>query len=378
MPAAERIEAAIAAAVAGGLPGVAVAARLADGDVIERAAGTRGLDNPAPMTSDTVFWIASFTKAITTAAVLQLVEERRVALDEPVAPLLPMLERPRRLAGFGADGRPQLAPAANRITLRHLLAHTSGLGYEFCSAELTRFVEVMGPYSRGEGPDAPLLFEPGAGWSYGIGIDWAGKLIEAVSGERLDIYLQRRIFAPLGMADTGFAPKPQQAERMASMHARAPDGALAATPFAMPPPPNFGMGGGGLYSTARDYLTFLSAILAGGAPILSRDSVAAMQVAQWEGPEVGVLPAVNPALCAGFDPFPGETKRWGLGFVINPAPGPNGRQAGSLAWAGLGNCYYWADPAAGVAGVFLSQLLPFGDTAALEAFGAFERAVYSA
>ena len=138
------------------------------------------------------------------------------------------------------------------------------------------------------------------------------------------------------------------------------------------------MGGGGLYSTAGDYLKFLGAILAGGGPILSAESVAAMAASEWEGEEVGVLPGVNARLCAGFDPFPGKVKRWGLGFVINPEPGPAGRAAGSLAWAGLGNCYYWADPATGAAGVFLAQLFPFGDPATLEAFAAFERAVYGA
>jgi CubicO group peptidase (beta-lactamase class C family) len=148
--------------------------------------------------------------------------------------------------------------------------------------------------------------------------------------------------------------------------------------FDMPPPPHFGMGGGGLYSTAGDYLKFLDAILAGGAPILSAASVAAMRASEWEGEDVGVLPAANPMLCAGFDPAPGESKRWGLGFLINPQPGPAGRSAGSLAWAGLGNCYYWADPAAGVAGVFLAQHFPFGDPSTLEAFAAFERAVYGA
>ena len=138
------------------------------------------------------------------------------------------------------------------------------------------------------------------------------------------------------------------------------------------------MGGGGLYSTAGDYLKFLDAILAGGGPILSAASVAAMAATEWEGEEVGVLPAANQMLCAGFDPFPGATKRWGLGFLINPQRGPAGRSAGSLAWAGLGNCYYWADPATGVAGVFLAQHFPFGDAAALQAFAAFERAVYGA
>jgi CubicO group peptidase (beta-lactamase class C family) len=102
-----------------------------------------------------------------------------------------------------------------------------------------------------------------------------------------------------------------------------------------------------------------------------------MSAKQWEGAEVGVLPAVNLSRCVGYDPFPGRVKRWGIGFVINPEPGPNGRAAGSLAWGGLGNCYYWADPASRVAGVFLAQYFPFGDPLALEAFGAFERAVYS-
>ena len=374
MAAAERIESTIAAAVAGGLPGVAVAARLADGTVIERAAGVRGLDNPASMTPDTVFWIASFTKALTTAAVLRLVEQGRLRLDQPVADHLPELAAPTVLTGFDVAGAPVLKAARTPITVRHLLAHTSGMAYAFCHAELAR-------YAAGQSADAqqpePLMFEPGSGWTYGVGLDWAGELVAAVDGRTLDVYLEDEIFRPLAMRDSTFAPAPAQQARLASMHARGEDGGLAAMSFQLPPPPNRSMGGGGLYATAGDYLRFLTAILAGGAPILSPASVAAMRATEWKGPEVGVLPAVNRALCAGFDPSPGADKRWGLGFVLNLAPGPNGRAAGSLAWAGLGNCYYWADPTAGVAGVFLAQLLPFGDPAALEAFGAFERAVYS-
>jgi methyl acetate hydrolase len=378
MSARARIDAAIEGAVASGLPGLAAAVRLPGGEVVEAAAGVRGLDNPAPMTPDTVFWIASFTKAITTAGALQLVEEGRLRLDDPVGDLLPALAAPSVLKGFDDAGKPRLEAAREPITLRRLLAHTSGLGYEFCSDALTRYVEVTGPYPRGLGPDTPLLFEPGSGWTYGISTDWTGQLIEAATGEGLDAYLQRRIFSPLGMSETTFSPSESQRARRASMHARGADGALAPMAFEMPPPPNFGMGGGGLYSTAADYLRFLSAILAGGGPILSPASVAAMRGSEWQGLEVGVLPAANPALCAGFDPFPGMSKRWGLGFLINPEPGLDGRSAGSLAWAGLGNCYYWADPAQGVAGVFLAQHFPFGDPAALRAFGAFERAVYGA
>ena len=378
MSARARIEAAVAEAVAAGLPGVAVAARTPDGEVVYAAAGVRGLDNPAPVTTDTVFWIASFTKAITTAAVLQLVEAGRVGLDDPAGTWLPALARPKVLTGFDAAGAPQLKDAETAITVRHLLAHTSGLAYDFCHAELARYTASLTGDGRPPQPPPPLMFEPGSAWTYGVGIDWAGELVAAVTGRTLDVYLADAVFAPLGMDETGFAVAETQKGRQVSMHARGDGGALGVFPFQMPPPPNPVMGGGGLYSTAGDYLKFLDAILAGGAPILSRESVAAMTTTEFEGPEVGVLPGVNTLLCAGFDPFPGMAKRWGLGFVINPQPGPAGRSAGSLAWAGLGNCYYWADPTTGAAGVFLAQLFPFGDPAALKAFAAFERAVYGA
>jgi|SRR6185312_6925151 len=378
MDAGGRIERALASAVAGGLPGVAAAARLPDGSVVEAAAGVRGLDNPAPMTPDTVFWIASFTKALTTVAVLQLVEAGQVGLDDAASGWLPDLAAPKVLAGFDAAGAPQLTDAKMPIRVRHLLAHTSGFAYDFCHAELARYGRATQAAPLGAAAGVPLMFEPGSGWTYGVGLDWAGELVAAVTGQTLDVYLARHVFAPLGMAETSFLPSAAQAGRRASMHARGAGGAPAPMQFALPPPPNPGMGGGGLYSTARDYLKFLEAILGGGAPILKPESLAMMTTSLCEGPEVGVLPGVNPALCAGFDPFPGEAKGWSLGFLINPKPGPNGRSAGSLAWAGLANCYYWADPATGAAGVFLAQLLPFGDPAALEAFGAFERAVYSA
>jgi methyl acetate hydrolase len=377
MDAKARIEAALAQGVASGLPGLAAAALLPDGKVIEAAAGVRGLDNPAPMTADTVFWIASFTKALTSVAVLQLVERGRVGLDDPVAEYLPGLSAPTVLTGFDVSGAPQLTPVKSAITVRHLLAHTSGLAYEFCHAELARYTAGQAaPRPPGEAP--PLMFEPGRGWTYGVGLDWAGELVARIDGRTLDAYLAEEVFGPLGMRETGFAPTEAQAGRRASMHARGADGALSAMPFQLPPSPNAAMGGGGLYATAGDYLTFLRAILAGGGGILGPPGLALMTTSVWDGPEVGVLPAANPALCAGYDPFPGATKGWGLGFLINPKPGPNGRSAGSLAWAGLGNCYYWADPARQTAGVFLAQLLPFGDPAALAAFAAFERAVNAA
>ena len=179
MDARGRIEVALTEAVTGGLPGIAAAARLADGTVVEAAAGVRGLDNPAPMTPDTVFWIASFTKALTTAAVLQLVEAGRVELDAPVSRWLPGLAAPKVLTGFDAAGAPQLTDAKTPITVRHLLAHTSGLAYEFCNAQLARYGQATrpAPAARRRGR-RPLVFEPGAGWTYGVGLDWAGELVD--------------------------------------------------------------------------------------------------------------------------------------------------------------------------------------------------------
>jgi CubicO group peptidase (beta-lactamase class C family) len=362
------------AVAAGAAPGLAAAARLPSGEVVLAAAGVRGLDNAEPMTPDTVFWIASFTKALTTAAALQLVEQARIGLEDPVGAWLPALAKPKVLEGFDADGKPRLADAAHPITLRHLLTHTSGLAYDFCHAGLAAYVAAAGANATGAGGDIVLMFEPGSDWTYGTGLDWAGQLVEAVSGEPFDDYLAAHVMKPLGMTASSFAP--EAGPLRASMHARLPDGSLAAIPFGMPPGRYPAMGGGGLYSTAPDYLRFLEAILAGGAPILKPGTVAAMSAIEWEAAHVGVLPGVNPQLCGHFDPSPGAVKQWGLGFVINPAPGPNGRSAGSLAWAGLGNCYYWADPAAGAAGVLLSQVLPFGDARVLDAFAAFERAVY--
>ncbi|HKT53555.1 MAG TPA: serine hydrolase domain-containing protein, partial [Caulobacteraceae bacterium] len=209
-----RIQAALDRAVHEGLPGFSVAARLPGGEVVAATAGVRGLDNPTPMTPDTVFWIASFTKAVTTAAALQLVEAGRVGLDEDVGRWLPKLAKPKVLAGFDEEGEPILTDAREPVTLRRLLTHQSGFAYPFCHADLSRYVAKRPqPESPVEEPDYPLMFEPGSDWTYGVGIDWAAKLIEKVSGETLADYLCGRVFQPLGMAETGFATTDAQRDR---------------------------------------------------------------------------------------------------------------------------------------------------------------------
>jgi methyl acetate hydrolase len=378
MGAAGRLREALSEGIkAAGLPGAAAVARLPDGEVVEVAVGARGVDNPAPMSPDTQFWLASCTKALTSLGAMQLVEQGQIGLDEPVGRWLPGLARPKVLKGYDDAGKALLVPASQTITLRGLLTHTSGLAYGFTSALVDRYTSENAIAMTGvEAPDVPLLFEPGHGWVYGIGIDWTAKLIEALSGETFDAYLRTHVLAPLGMDDTGFFPNDEQRARLASMHARLPDGALAPFGFSLPVTPNFMMGGGGLYSTPRDYLKFLLSMLGEGPQVVRAATLDAFITVGVEGDEVGALRSAQPNMSNDFDPFPGARKGWTLGFVVNLEPGPNGRSAGSLAWAGLGNCYYWIDRAAGAAGVFCAQLLPFADPRTLDAFAAFERAVY--
>jgi CubicO group peptidase (beta-lactamase class C family) len=363
-----------AAAAAGSLAGFVAMASGEGGDEYLGAFGARGATSPTPMTPDTLFWIASFTKLVTSVVALQMIEEGSLSLDQPVAGVVPDFADLPILEGFDGDGAPRLRRASDRPTVRHLFTHTSGLGYVFMDHDLARYAEL-----RGLGPaDArvlPRLFEAGARWKYGVSTDWLGAVIEAVSSEGLDAVFRRRVFAPLGMTDTTCALSASQGARMATMHARLPDGGLAPIDFVLPPPPHFSLGGGSLYSTAADFMRLLRALLDG--TILNPASRAALFANQVGDLEAGLLISSNPTLTNDFDPRPGEVQGWSLGLLVNPSPGPNGRGAGSGAWAGLANCYYWMDPKAGIAGIFLAQVLPFADAEALAAFSSFERAVYA-
>lgn len=361
-----------------GAPGLVAAARGPDGARTVIALGQRGKADPAPMTPDTLFWIASMTKLLTSVAAVQLVEAGRVSLDEDAARWVPALRDIPILAGSDAAGAPKLEPAKRPVTLRHLLTHTSGLGYAFMSPTLAAYA-----MQAGVGPTDPLprLFEAGDAWLYGTSTDYVGQIVEAVSGQGLDAYLAEHVFRPLGMGETTFAPDPAQAGRIAGMHARTPEGGLEPNAFALPPPPNPALGGGGLYGAAEDYLRLLEALLAGGVGaggrILSEASVAQLTTDQVPGLECGRLESAMPAFTNAFEPLAGQSKGWTLGGLYSREDSPGGRRRGSVAWAGLSNCYYWFDPAAGAAGVVLMQFLPFADPAATQAFADFEQAVYA-
>jgi len=225
-----------------------------------------------------------------------------------------------------------------------------------------------------------LAFEPGDRWEYGINIDFAGKMVEKVSGERLESYFHEHIFGPLGMADTSFKLSPSQRARLVAMHARGADGSLKPIEFEMPQEPEFFMGGGGLYSTGPDYLKFVRMFLnrgnLDGKTVLRPETVAMMGKNQIGDVNVVVLKSVLPDSSLDAEFFPGMVKKWGLGFMINTETAPTGRSAGSLAWAGLANTYFWIDPTKNIAGVILMQLLPFADPQALQTFADFESGLY--
>jgi methyl acetate hydrolase len=378
-------EAALDAAVAEGrIAGAVALIAERDGVTYQHAAGRRSVGAAPAMDQDTVFWIASMTKAIAAVAALQLVERGKLSLDGDLAPLLPDLAGLEVFDGLNADGTPKLRPARGPVTLRQLLTHTSGFGYGWLNAEIGAWLAATGAPDAVSGLRSahrqPLMFDPGQGWAYGIGIDWVGIAVEAASGQRLDAYLAEHVLGPLGMTDTAFKLSAEQAARKAGMHARGPDGAPVAIPLSLPGDPEVLSAGGGLYATASDYGRFLRMLLNGGAldgaRILSAESMTELCRVQTGARRVGALKSVAPTLSNDFDPYPGMQTGWGLATMITPEPSPDGRSAGSLFWGGLANCYYWADPKAGKAGLILTQLLPFADPETLGLFAALERAAY--
>ncbi len=366
------------------IPGVVAIAATGSEVIYQGAFGKRDLAKDDAMTADSVFWIASMTKAITSAGAMQLVEQGKLSLDEPIGKLLPDLASPQVLEGFDANGEPKLRQAKTAITLRHLMTHTAGFCYSLWNADMAKYLEKTGlpaiTTCKNDALKTPLMTDPGTRWEYGINIDFIGKAVEAASGTRLDAYLRDHVFNPLGMGDTSFKITDAQRRRLAGMHARTPDG-LAPIPFELEQDPEFHMGGGGLYSTAGDYIKFTQMILnkgrGNGNQLLKPETVALMAQNHMGELNMTKMVSADPTLTNDVDLYPDIVKKWGLSYLINTAGTPEGRSAGSLAWAGLANTYFWIDPARDVTGVILMQLLPFADQQCLEAFAGFERGIYA-
>ena len=372
---------------AGHVPGVVAAASSSEGTVYEAAFGERALGRGVAMTPDTVFWLASMTKPIVGAAAMQLVEQGKLTLDEPAAKFLPELAGVKLLTGWDSSGQPLLQAPKAQITLRQLLTHTAGFTSDIWNVDSARYLKTMNLPRAGSGKkialSVPLTFEPGTRWEYGINIDWVGQVVAAVSGMRLGEYIQKNIAEPLGMGSTGFKISPSMRSRLATVHQRDTlTGVLSPTSFEVSQDTEFDPGGGGLYSTASDYLRFTRMILnqgrGNGHQLLKPETVALMSKNAMGPLRVSLLRTQNPAASLDAEFFPGIEKSWGLTFMINEQQAPTGRSTGSLAWAGLPNAFFWIDPKKDLAGVILMQLLPFVDPRAIGLFTAYEKAVYAA
>jgi len=368
----------LSAAVAGRkVPSVVAMVATGKRTLYQGAFGTREPGGP-PVAPDSIFAIASMTKAITSVAALQLVEQGQLKLDAPAAEYLPELAQLDVLDGFDSSGQPFLRPAKTQPTLRHLLTHTSGFCYDTWDESMFRYTAAK----PSPGKPGPLVFEPGTRWQYGQGIDWAGRIVETVSGLTLEDYFQQKIFRPLGMIDTGFILPAAKFPRLVGMHHRTESGAFEPHERKLPQPPKSFGGGGGLYSTAADYVRFMQMILNRGLgparqPLLRPATIRDMARNQIGTSTAGKMRSFRPFTSLDVDIHPGHPGKWGLGFLINPDAYANGRSAVSLAWAGLFNTYYWIDPRRNRCGVILMQFLPFVDREAVALFGEFERAAYA-
>ena len=369
-----------------GVPGVVAMATDRSGNIYEGAAGKRSIDGDAPMTADSVFALFSTTKAITATAALQLVEDGKLDLDAPAKHYAPDIGKLQVIEGFDANGEPQLRAPKRDVTTRMLMLHTAGFGYDFFNEKYARLAAEKGQPSVTTGTKAalmtPLLFDPDEKWEYGSNMDWCGQVVEGIAGKRLGEVFEDRIFKPLGIEDMTFSLNDRLRARLASMHARGADGSLSAMPFELPSDPEVHMGGHGLYGTVGGYMKFIRMWLNDGAGahgrVLKPETVAMAEKNHLGNREITALPGVIPSLSNDADFFPGLSKSWSLGFMVNNEDAPTGRPAGALGWAGLANLFYWIDRKNGYGGFWATQILPFGDPASFGGYLGFETAFYDA
>lgn len=368
-----------------GVPGVVAMVTDRDSNIYEGAAGLRSTDGDAAMTTDSAFALFSTTKAITATAALQLVEEGKLDLDAPAGTYASDIGKLQVIEGFDTAGEPILRAPKRAVTTRDLLLHTAGFGYDFFNETYKRLADEKGQPSVITASKAalmtPLLFDPGEEWMYGANMDWAGQVVEGITGKRLGEVFQTRIFDPLGIEDMTFELNDGLRSRLAGMHARGEDGALTPMEFELPDTPEVHMGGHGLYGTVGDYMRFIRMWLNDGmgphGRVLKPETVAMAERNHLGDKKIGMLPGVIPSLSNDAEFFPGQSKSWSFSFMVNDEDAPTGRPAGSLGWAGLANLFYWIDRKNGYGGFWATQILPFADAASFSGYMNFESAFYA-
>ena len=370
---------------AGGAPGVVAMATDRKANFYEGAAGRRELGKDQPMTTDSVMAIFSTTKALTGTCAMQLVEEGKIRLEDAAKKYVPEIAEIQVLDGFDSAGQPKTRAPKRDITVNDLILHTAGFCYEFFSHDDLKYRGAKGVPTVVSSSFASirtvLQHDPGERWTYGVNIDWLGRIVEQQRGKRLGEVMKERIFDPLGMADIGFTMNDSMKARRATIHDRAMDGRLTPLPdLVLPQPPEMDMGGHGLYASVGEYMKFIRMMLNDGAGpngrVLKAETVVQMCQNGLGALKSGGWTTSIPSLSNAGEFFPGSPKSWAYTFQVNEEVTPSGRPAGSLMWAGLANLFYWIDRKSGVGGFWGSQILPFQDVASYPGFVDFETAVY--
>ncbi|KAI5457414.1 beta-lactamase/transpeptidase-like protein [Mariannaea sp. PMI_226] len=359
----------------------------AQGIIYDGSAGRIDFDvDSKPFQTDSFCWMASVTKIITITCVLQIVERDLIKLEDDVRPLIPELAAMQILRGFDSEDRPILEDNTKPITLHMLLTHTLGLGIDRADPDLMKWSKSVGrtanymDFSR-DGINTPLKFAPGEGWYYGTAVDWAGIVLEEVTGKSLGQYMQENILGPLGMDDTGFYPKklPQTADRTVGWGYREGE-ELKPGPPTTPKEYNIELGGAGLFSTAKDYAKFFQAFLQG--KLLKEETVQQMFTPQLNEMQRGILEFIcyKSGIQDAFAPeFPtGLRLNHGIGGVLNVEDAPGKRRKGSMMWSGACNSRWWIDRETGIAAALVVHVWPHGDVAVKNVYNELELAVYEA
>jgi methyl acetate hydrolase len=335
---------------------------------------------------DSVLRIVSMTKAVGVTAALILEQRGLLDWSERVEDIVPSFSELCVIEPVAA-GEFRKRAARTKATLKHLATHTCGLGYGFWNEQLALYhlQHAIPPVNSGKlaALRSPLLEEPGERWRYGLGVDWLGLVIEAISGENIDQFCRKEIFEPLGMECTGFELSGAMTERVVPVFVRDEEGGFKEAPFNLDPPSRpemFGLGYG-LYSTASNYLRFLRMWLnegvLEGVRILEPQTISRSLQKDSTIPPVSVERSAMPALVGDLDLLPGALQSQALPFMRVDQDLPLRRRAGSCFWAGLLNTHFWFDPTGGVAGILMTQLVPFLDPLFMDVYSEFEQAVYS-
>jgi len=358
----------------GRIPGVVALVTDGERELYLEAVGRASVTPERPMRADAIFRIASMTKPVTSVAAMMLYEAGRLSLDEPIKTYLPDYEQPPVVASFDrATASVRTRPAQRPITIRHLLTHTSGVGYAFDDTVLAALQQA-----GMKDAEFPLLHDPGDKWTYGSSTQLLGRVVEKIERQPLDEVFRRRVFDPLGMTDTFYRIPDDKRDRLVTWHQRKND-----TLVEMPTATSEAVavrGDGGLWSDARDYGAFLRMLInSGDSPhgrLLNARTVEMMTTNQIGRLTVREMAAPMPSIALTFPTGAGRDA-FGFGFQI-AANGTSPRSAGSYSWAGVFNTFFWVDPERRIGVVLLMQVLPFFDSACKHVVEGFEERVYRA